>query len=177
FLFTLGEDGAVVLSMKFTPKGPGRYPCEILLQSSHDIRVYNVECVVNVDGVEAQLDFVTPAYQAVTQDIPISNQTQQDWKVEAHLEGDGFFGPPLIYVQAGETTQYPLMFKPAFECTATGKLTLQNKTDGTEHVFGLKGVGKRPLALDHIKIGCQVRQITQKVLTIPNFTQARLTCK
>nr|XP_014349939.1 PREDICTED: cilia- and flagella-associated protein 47-like isoform X1 [Latimeria chalumnae] len=163
--------------MKFTPKGPGRYPCEILLQSSHDIRVYNVECVVNVDGVEAQLDFVTPAYQAVTQDIPISNQTQQDWKVEAHLEGDGFFGPPLIYVQAGETTQYPLMFKPAFECTATGKLTLQNKTDGTEHVFGLKGVGKRPLALDHIKIGCQVRQITQKVLTIPNFTQARLTCK
>lgn len=54
---------------------------------------------------------------------------------------------------------------------------LQNETDGTEHIFGLKGIGQEPLALDHIVIDCQVRQITQKVLMVPNYTNNRLTFK
>ncbi|KAL8190387.1 UNVERIFIED_CONTAM: hypothetical protein K2H54_051960 [Gekko kuhli] len=65
------EDAAVELSIKFIPQYPGRYPCQILLQSKYDIRIYNIECVVNTDTVEAELEFVTPAYQAVIQDIPI----------------------------------------------------------------------------------------------------------
>lgn len=58
-----------------------------------------------------------------------------------------------------------------------GKLILQNETDGTEHIFSLKGIGKKPLALDHIVIDCQVRQNTQKVLMVPNFTKKKLTYK
>ncbi|XP_075769379.1 cilia- and flagella-associated protein 47 isoform X3 [Pelodiscus sinensis] len=170
-------DTAVELPIKFIPQYPGRYPCQILLQSSYDIRVYLIECVVNTDSAEAELEFVTPAYQAVIQDIPINNMSNQDWKLQAFLKGHYFYGPPLIYVCPGETTQYPLMFKPIAECVTVGKLILQNETDGTAHIFGLKGIGKKPLALDHIMIDCQVRQITQKVLMVPNFTTNKLTYK
>lgn len=70
-IFFLTEDAAVELPIKFFPRYPGRYPCHILLQSTYDIRVYKIECVVNTDTAEAELQFVTPAYQAVVQDIPI----------------------------------------------------------------------------------------------------------
>ncbi|KAJ6667664.1 hypothetical protein lerEdw1_016785 [Lerista edwardsae] len=141
------------------------------------MRIYKIECVVNTDTAEAELEFETPAYQAVVQDIPITNMSQQDWKLKAHLKGFCFYGPPLIYVAAGETTFYTLTFKPISECVTKGKLRLQNAADGTDHVFILKGIATKPLALDHIVIDCQVRQITQKVIMVPNFTKNTLRYK
>ncbi|XP_075446373.1 cilia- and flagella-associated protein 47 isoform X3 [Ascaphus truei] len=170
-------DNGVSLPVRFVPDKPGRYPCKILLRSSHDVRVYMIECVVNSTSIETELEFITPACEAVIQDIPISNVTQQDWKLRAILEGDRFYGPPFLFIPSGETSQYPLMFKPVSECLSVGMLMLQNETDGTEHIFGLKGIGQEPLALDHVVIDCQVRQITQKVLMVPNYTNNTLTFK
>lgn len=45
-----------------------------------------------------------------------TNMSQQDWKLTANLKGHCFYGPPLIYVAAGETTIYTLTFKPIAEC-------------------------------------------------------------
>ncbi|XP_060090088.1 cilia- and flagella-associated protein 47 [Heteronotia binoei] len=174
---TKTEAAAVELSIKFIPQYPGRYPCQILLQSKYDIRTYNIECVVNTDTIEAELEFVTPAYQAVIQDIPITNTSKQDWKLKATLKGCSFYGPPLIYVAPGETTTYTLIFKPTTECITKGKLILQNEADGTDHVFTLVGIATKPLALDHILIDCSVRQITQKVIMVPNFTRNELRYK
>ncbi|XP_075056414.1 cilia- and flagella-associated protein 47 [Mixophyes fleayi] len=167
----------VTFPVKFVPGKPGRYPCKILLRSSHDVRVYMIECVVNPNSTETEFEFITPASEALIQDIPISNMTQQDWKLKAIVQGDFFYGPPFLYISAGETAQYALMFKPFTKCWSTGKLMLQNETDGTEHIFGLKGIGQEPLALGHIVIDCQVRQITEKVLMVPNYTNDRLTFK
>ncbi|XP_068773049.1 cilia- and flagella-associated protein 47 isoform X2 [Struthio camelus] len=171
------NDAAVELPIRFIPQYAGRYCCQILLKSSCDVRVYMVECLVNTDCAEAELEFLSPAGQAVIQDIPISNMSSQDWKLEAVLEGQSFYGPPLIYVGPGETTRYPLMFKPIAECITKGKLILRNYTDGTENTFSLKGIGKKPLALDHVVIDCQVRQVTQTVLRVPNYTKNKLTYK
>ncbi|CAH2223146.1 cilia- and flagella-associated 47 [Pelobates cultripes] len=173
------QDGTnrVLLAMRFVPEKPGRYPCQILLRSAHDVRVYMIECVVNPSSTEIELEFITPACEAVIQDIPVSNMTEQDWKIKAVLEGDSFYGPPYLFIPAGETAQYSLMFKPVSRCMCLGRLILQNETDGTEHIFGLKGIGQEPLAVDHIVIDCQVRQITQKVLMVPNYTNNKLTFK
>ncbi|GAB0178375.1 cilia- and flagella-associated protein 47 [Grus japonensis] len=168
---------AVELPIKFIPRYAGCYPCQILLKSSCDVRVYEIECVVNTDHAEAELEFLTPAYQAVIQDIPISNMSSQNWKLEAILEGQGFYGPPLINVGLGETALYPLMFKPIAECITTGRLILRNDTAGTENIFSLKGIGKKPLAQDHIVIDCQVRKVTRKILWVPNYTKSKLTYK
>ncbi|NXI96099.1 CFA47 protein, partial [Psophia crepitans] len=112
----LDRSDAVELPIKFTPRYAGCYHCQILLKSSCDVRVYEIECVVNTDHAEAELEFLTPAYQAVIQDIPISNMSSQNWKLEAILEGQDFYGPPLLNVGLGETALYPLMFKPVAEC-------------------------------------------------------------
>ncbi|NXD83388.1 CFA47 protein, partial [Halcyon senegalensis] len=112
----LDRSDAVELPMKFIPQYAGCYHCQILLKSSCDVRVYEIECVVNTDHAEAELEFLTPAYQAVIQDIPINNMSSQDWKLEAILEGQDFYGLPQINVGLGETALYPLMFKPITEC-------------------------------------------------------------
>ncbi|NXE13261.1 CFA47 protein, partial [Lophotis ruficrista] len=114
-LFLDRSDG-VELPIKFIPQYAGCYHCQIILKSSCDVRVYEIECVVNTDNTEAELEFLTPAYQTVIQNIPIHNMSIQDWKLEAILEGQGFDGPPVINVGVGETALYPLMFKPIAEC-------------------------------------------------------------
>ncbi|NXW61143.1 CFA47 protein, partial [Eurystomus gularis] len=111
----LDRNDAVELPIKFVPQYAACYHCQILLKSSCDVRVYEIKCVVNTDHAEAEIEFLTPAYQAVIQDIPISNMSNQDWKLQAILEGQGFYGPPLLNVGLGETALYPLMFKPIAE--------------------------------------------------------------
>ncbi|OXB68709.1 hypothetical protein ASZ78_010301, partial [Callipepla squamata] len=115
----LGRTDAVELPIKFVPRGAGCYHCQILLKSSRDLRVYLIKCVVNTDDVEAEIEFLTPAYQAVIQNIPIRNMSNQDWKLEAVLEGQGFSGPPSINVGLGEIALYPLTFNPIAECLTT----------------------------------------------------------
>ncbi|NXK92000.1 CFA47 protein, partial [Formicarius rufipectus] len=114
-VFLDGSD-TVELPLKFTPQDAGCYHCQIHLKSPCDVRVYEIECVVNKDQVDAELEFLTPAYQTVIQNIPISNTSGEDWKLEAVLEGQNFYGPSVINVGAGETALYPLTFNPVAEC-------------------------------------------------------------
>uniref|UniRef100_UPI00398E85F1 cilia- and flagella-associated protein 47-like isoform X2 n=1 Tax=Pristiophorus japonicus TaxID=55135 RepID=UPI00398E85F1 len=174
----LDKENSAIMPMKFISKGPGRYPCQILLWSPYDIRLYNITCVVNPeDCFETELEIAASTHQSVIKNIPVHNETQEDWKIKAVLEGKDFFGPSMLNIQACETSMYPLMFKPNFECVTMGKLVLVNETDGTERIVNLKGIGKKPVAVDHVVIDCQVKQITKKVLMVPNYTQTRLTCK
>ncbi|XP_072471294.1 cilia- and flagella-associated protein 47 isoform X2 [Notamacropus eugenii] len=176
------EDGQTVqqadhalLPLRFVPITAGRYPCFILLRSSHDIRLFSIECVVNSDCPEAKFQFETPAFEPLTQDIPISNQTVTEWKCVVTIEGDWFYGPSVLYVKSGETAQYPLTFKPILECEVTGTLKLRNETDGIEQVFELKGIGTKPLPLDHAVIDCRVGKMTKKPIIVPNYTRDVLT--
>ncbi|XP_032305269.1 cilia- and flagella-associated protein 47 isoform X2 [Coturnix japonica] len=173
----IGRSDAVELPIKFIPPGVGCYPCQILLKSSWDFRVYVLKCIVTADGVEAEIEFLTPAYQEVIQNIPIRNMSSQDWKLEAVLEGQGFSGPPSINVGPGEIALYPLTFKPIAKCLTMGRLILQNTTAGIESIFNLKGIGKKPLAQDHIVIDCQVKEVIRRLLWVPNYTKKRLTYK
>eukprot|EP00069_Balaena_mysticetus_P018654 bmy_11514T0 len=152
-------------------------PCKILLTSRYDVRVYCTEGVVNEERPEARFDFETPAFEALTQNIPINNKTKNEWKCQVTIEGEWFYGPPVLHVGPGETVNYPLTFKPTLECEIMGKLTLQNEVDGMEHIFDIKGIGKRPLALEHITIDCQVGEITNKPIMVPNYTTSILTFK
>ncbi|XP_026647666.2 cilia- and flagella-associated protein 47 isoform X1 [Zonotrichia albicollis] len=172
-----GGIDAVEFPIKFTPKKPGCYHCQIILKSSYDIRVYEIECVVNADQADAQLEFLIPAYQTVTQEIPISNLSSEDWRFEAILEGQGFHGPPAINVPVGGTVPYPLTFKPIAENVIMGRLILRNVTAGTQNIFSLKGIGKKPLPQDCIVIECQVGKVAHKILWVHNYTKKMLKYK
>ncbi|XP_039112210.1 cilia- and flagella-associated protein 47 [Hyaena hyaena] len=170
-------DGSVLVPLRFIPLSAGRYPCKILLTSRYDVRVYCIEGIVNEEGPEARLEFETPAFEALTQNIPINNKSKNEWKYQVTIEGEWFYGPSVLYVGPGETVQYPLTFRPILQCEIMGKLTLQNETDGMEHVFDIKGIGKRPLALEHIVIDCQVGEVTYKSIMVPNYTKTIQTFK
>lgn len=43
------------------------------------------------------------------------NQSNQDWHLAATLEGEGFYGPPVMVAKSHLTTHYPLMFRPSYE--------------------------------------------------------------
>ncbi|XP_058391604.1 cilia- and flagella-associated protein 47 [Diceros bicornis minor] len=171
------SDGSVPLPLRFVPLSPGRYPCKILLTSRYDVRVYYVEGVVNEEHPEARFEFETPAFEALTQNIPINNKTKKEWKCQVTIEGEWFYGPSILYVGSGETVQYPLTFKPVLECEIMGKLILHNEVDGMEHVFEIKGIGRKPLALEHITVECQVGSVTNKPIMVPNYTKTILTFK
>ncbi|XP_057573657.1 cilia- and flagella-associated protein 47 [Hippopotamus amphibius kiboko] len=170
-------DGSVLVPLRFAPLSPGRYPCKILLTSRYDVHVYCIEGVVDAEGPEARFDFVTPAFEALTQNIPINNTTKKEWKCQVTIEGKWFYGPPVLHVGPGETVNYPLTFRPILECEIMGKLILQNEVDGMEHVFDIKGIGKSPSALEHITINCQVGKITNKPIMVPNYTTSILAFK
>ncbi|XP_072900577.1 cilia- and flagella-associated protein 47-like [Hemitrygon akajei] len=177
-LSKMDEEDSISMPMKFVSKGPGHYTCQVLLKSQHDVRLYNIMCVVNPEEYfESELEIAASTHQSVIKNIPLQNETQEDWTIQAVLEGKDFFGPSMLHIRACETSMYPLMFKPDFECVTRGKLVLANLTDGTERIFNLKGIGKMPAAMDHIVIDCQVKQITKKVIMVPNYTQTKLTCK
>lgn len=59
------------IPVKFEPHGAGHYPCQIILLSKYDIRVLKVECTVTATVAAADLEFHTPAYQSIKQEIPI----------------------------------------------------------------------------------------------------------
>lgn len=58
-----------------------------------------------------------------------------------------------------------------------GKLTVQNRADGMEHVFAMKGIGRRPVALESITAHCQVGIPEDRTIMVPNHTKNRLTFK
>lgn len=170
-------EGSFPVPLQFVPLGPGRYPCKILLTSRYDVRLYYIEGVVNSECPEAKFVFETPAFEAITQNIPIINKTKNEWKLQATVKGEWFYGPPILQVGPEETVQYPLTFKPILECEIKGLLILQNEVDGMEYTFYIKGIGKKPLAMDCITVNCEVGNIKEKTITLPNYSNTVVTYK
>ncbi|RDD38935.1 Cilia- and flagella-associated protein 47 [Trichoplax sp. H2] len=163
--------------IKFEPHGAGHYPCQVILLSKYDIRVLKVECTVTATVAAADLEFHSPAYQSIKQEIPIANYTIEDWYLEAKLSGEGFVGPSHLVAKSFMTTYFPVYFRPTHEYTTTGRLVLSNQKDGNTHIFNLKGFGEKPLALDEIVLKCQARKSLTHVIRIPNVSRKWVTFK
>lgn len=58
-----------------------------------------------------------------------------------------------------------------------GKLTVKNKIDGMEHVFAMKGIGRRPMAMESIIAHCHVGIPEDRTIMVPNHTQNTVTFK
>ncbi|XP_032824158.2 cilia- and flagella-associated protein 47 isoform X1 [Petromyzon marinus] len=164
----------VALPVRFSPPSPGRYPCSVVLRSSDDVRVYRLEGLLAPEASHTTLTFCTAAHNALSQDIPIHNPTQQDWLLTAHVEGKGFYGSQYLQVLAGQTAPYSLLFRPGHEGETVGRLVLYNEQDSSEHTFVLNGKGERPSPLAHVVIHAQAGQTACREISVPNYTPHRL---
>ncbi|XP_051799231.1 cilia- and flagella-associated protein 47 isoform X2 [Acanthochromis polyacanthus] len=167
----------VDIPLRFQADSVGRYACEVVLKSWCDTRVYQLEALVTAQGESVHLDFSSPAHRSVTQQLPLHNETHQDWKMEAQVCGEGFSGPSVVNVPAGTRASYPLTFHPAAQGVVTGTLSLHKDCDGTEHVFSLRGVGERPLPVDHVVLLCTAGRTTHTQLDVPNYSQSKVNLK
>ncbi|KAL4233464.1 hypothetical protein ACF0H5_008145 [Mactra antiquata] len=174
FVASPNRHGQLEIPVKFFAEEPGHYPVEIILKGHDDVRVYKIECTVTPEGSTAEIQFTSPVHQNVTQEIPLTNMTNHDWPLVAHISGNGFHGPSSILAKSFQTSKYPLVFRPQNENPVQGKLILTNKEDGTEHVFHLSGTAEKPLALEHIVLKSNVKKILTYDLKIPNVTRKKL---
>ncbi|XP_056226909.1 cilia and flagella-associated protein 47-like [Seriola aureovittata] len=169
--------GCVDVPLRFQANRVGKFTCQVVLKSSCDTRVYMLEALVTSQGGSVHFDFSSPSHSSVTQDIPVHNETHNDWIMQAEVCGEGFCGPKFLNVPAGTRACYPLSFHPAAQCVVMGTLSLHNDCDGTEHVFTLRGVGERPLPVDHVVLHCPVGKTMHTQLDVPNYSQKKLTLK
>mmetsp|Transcript_28943 Transcript_28943/g.66987 ORF Transcript_28943/g.66987 Transcript_28943/m.66987 type:complete len:2816 (+) Transcript_28943:96-8543(+) len=158
------------LMIELHPKGPGTYSTRIVLRSSVDVRVIEVESLVSAMGLRANLDFVCPARSAITQDIPIINVSTKDWVIQCHLEGAHFAGAKDMRVPAGGRINYALTFRPDWVCEVDGELSMLNTVTNDRYVYTLKGIGEDPVAEDHLVIPCRARWRNQQSIRVPNIT-------
>jgi len=162
------------LPLELRPAGPGKYESRLILRSSVDIRVLDIEAVITSLGTRAELLFTCPARQSITQEIPIINRSDKLWIVQASLQGDRFKGGKDIQVPAmvdgsPGVANYPLTFSPAWICTSEGELTLRNTTVGDTYQYQLKGIGEDPVAEDHVSITCKARWRSSVKVSVRNL--------
>ncbi|XP_055360929.1 cilia- and flagella-associated protein 47-like isoform X3 [Betta splendens] len=169
--------GCVDIPLRFQADSVGKFTCQVVLRSWCDTRVFILEAVVAPQTISTYLDFSAPVFHSVTQDIPLHNDTKQDWNLLAELSGEGFCGLKDLNVAAGTRACYPLTFKPSAWGIVKGKLSLYNSVNNTEHVFTLRGVGELPLPVNHVVVQCTVGKTTHTQLNVPNHSQKKLTFK
>jgi hypothetical protein len=75
------------------PTKPASYTCYVILKSLDrtDIRLYEYKLTAIPQKIKAQLEFRVPARGVVTQDIPIVNNSSQEWKVIASMDKAQYF--------------------------------------------------------------------------------------
>ncbi|XP_064167628.1 cilia- and flagella-associated protein 47-like [Anguilla rostrata] len=174
----LCSDGeGVWVPLQFRPGSEGRYRCQVALRSWQDVRVHALEVTVRGEELQAELEFTAPAHTSVTQDIPLNTETLKDCRLRGLLPVWGFSAPPVVYVRAGQRLSYPVTFHPTAKCVVMGRLSLVNEADGTEYSFGVRGLGERPRAQDHVQIHCAVHAVAQARLQVPNYSQSTVMCK
>ncbi|XP_061833957.1 cilia- and flagella-associated protein 47-like [Nerophis lumbriciformis] len=169
------DHDCVQLPLRFKADSVGQFMCKMVLSSCFDTRVYQMEALVASPGGSVHLDFSSPAQHSVTQDIPMHNETLQDWTLQVDLCAKDFHGPKVLTVPAGTKTCYPLTFHPSSQCIVMGKLSFHNEHNGIQQVFTLRGVGERPLPVDHVVLHCPVGKTTETQLSVPNYSQMKQT--
>lgn len=102
------------------PSKPASYTCYVILKSVDrtDIRLYEYKLTAIPQKIKASLEFKVPARGVVTQDIPIVNNSSQEWKVTAVLDQKGgqYFqlNRLQMLVKKQDSMSFSLTFKPTW---------------------------------------------------------------
>jgi len=163
------------LSVLFTPKGPGIYRGELLLTSLFDARVYQLEAHVLPDETPTHIQFDVAARKTVTQEIPVTNPTNEPMQLKATLSARYFSAPSELSVPPHSVSNFPITFAPSWVCDVQGQLILANTRAGEQQdkqTFELRGVASEPLAEKHVVIESTARGTTEHQIALTNSGNA-----
>eukprot|EP00759_Apiculatamorpha_spiralis_P010205 PhF_6_TR17060/c1_g1_i1/m.26073 len=166
---------ATGFTFSLTPKGPGLYPCYLMLISNYDVRCIQIEGRSRSPGMKAELEFNCPARQQIVQEIPITNGSDREWVITATIQGEYFSGAKEIRVPAGRTRSYTLTFTPQWICEVQGQLVFRNAESGERYTYVLKGRADEPLAENTVPVECRAREVKKVTINVPNITMEEVT--
>ncbi|KAJ3372164.1 Cilia- and flagella-associated protein 47 [Kappamyces sp. JEL0680] len=166
----MAEEAGTELPVNFHPKSSGKYICRIVLSCVDypDYRIYAINGLARSEGCKAELEFRAHAKETITQEIPIVNQTEEDWNIRAMLQGEHFWTPFMITAKAGSVTNFPIDFRPSRRCDVNGSLILTNAVTNQKYTYNLKGIGLDPEPQEVLQISCSAREPTELHLKVPN---------
>lgn len=163
--------GIGAVDLIFAPADVIEYQAEVVVYGPGDIRVFKLEGSGKSPGTEANLKFSAPARQVSKQLIPIVNQTDKPWSINAQFEcpdcPKAFTGPAAISVAPFSTGQYPLEFSPIWMTDCEGSVLLKNTTIDDKYLYNLLGNCEEPLAESHIVIECSVWEKNPLICKVP----------
>lgn len=168
------EGQGSTLQFQFTPTTAGRYPAFLRLLSPIDVRMIklNGECVPR--GERQILRFNCPARQVISQEITITNKSEQDWHISATLEGDAFSCGRELRVGKGKQKEFKIRYSPQWITDGKedkGLLTLKNSGTGQKHLYTLSGTATAPLSEEVLHLQCKARERQSLVMTVPNVAR------
>jgi len=180
---TVSTHNVAKLSLEFRPKEPGVYPCQVILTSDVDIRMYQIEGTGTAPNTHCALTFHTQARKHVTQEIPILNPTDREWTIKPTFsqQGTEFDGPREFIAKKRQgngqasMSYYPLTFKPEWVRDTQAQLVLQNTGTNETYEYELHGIADEPLAEEHVVIKCEAREKTSHTFRVRNYATTAAT--
>eukprot|EP01079_Euglenida_sp_SAG-EU17-18_P004709 gene4709-858_t len=157
-------------SIHFQPNKPGVYPCYLILASSRDVRVVEVEGSAIANALTMELEFECAARQSILQEIPVQNHSDQDCMVTFTLSGNWFSGPKEMRLSAGHGSLYPLGFHPTAVGESRGTLLVRNVTTQERVQYNLHGKSTDPVAEGEYVVECDARGEQILEIPVPNLT-------
>ncbi len=158
------HNGPNIAGLQFMPDKPGVYDSKIICWSKfnrHDIRTFKLTSHVKMPVRKLAIEFCGPALHLLEQEIPIHNETDNDWHLTATVTGRGFAGPKTFAVKAGMKESYILNFTGPALGEYEGTLVLKNSETNDSFEYTLYGVAETPLASEHLHFKAKARTNTR----------------
>jgi len=173
-----GASQAMINAVPFSffAEKPGVYKTRAVIYSltnNLDMRVLDLCATVTPSETSMTLEFRGAARQKITQEIPVHNESENDWNLTAIVNGQGFSAPKTIFVAKGDKVMFPVSFSGPYAGQFKGTLILRNpQSDKDSFEFQLKGLADDPLAEQHLKFKCKARNRQSFTIPIPAVASA-----
>lgn len=158
------RSGPNVAAINFCPDKPGQYDSDIVVFSKfnrYDVRLFALKSGVKMPNKKLVIEFNGPTLHKLEQEIPILNETQDDWHLTATVSGRGFAGPKTLHVGKKSRAVYVLNFTAPAMGMFEGQLSLKG-TEGQDHFeYTLIGNAGKALATEHLVYQCKARHNTK----------------
>jgi hypothetical protein len=162
----------------FFPDRAGVYTTQVVMYSlsnKYDIRVLSIRGTINPSQSGMTIKFKGTARRKITQDIPLHNESDKDWSLQANIVGSAFTAPKTIVVPSHSKVPFPVCFTSQGSGDFQGSLFLKNPAvmqDSFE--FKLQGVAEDPLAEDHLVFKCKARCSEVFTIQLPGVSPPKL---
>lgn len=158
------------IQVTFKPSKAGEYPCKALLLSDYDVRCYALRGIGLAATKELNLEFNTLFGKAVKQEIPLNNNSKNNWQYKVTLIGDKQFSAPgRVSAKPNSVSNLPVTFSPTkigqFQC----EIQILNLNKESTVIYKCVATVGEPPTEDKLIINCRARQTMVKEIDLKPF--------